>query len=293
MNSIPHRIKVFIYLLAICQASLWSGEFRLVDLKEFNRMGMFATAIQVLGQISIYETQDPVKIEGLLIDFATNGLYYDPEHGPNWWSYYFDPIRLGKWDGGSFSSMRKKDYFQAFKKRRQLTRAQASKLVKKHIHVKKHILEKMEQFVVRHFDNVYVIGVHYRGTDKSRKEAPRVSYEKVFQSIADHLPQNRPWRIFVATDEQQFLEEILKAFPERVIACDAHRSTTTTGIHFSCKNSYAVGEEALIDALLLSRCDLLIRTSSNLSLWSTYLNPELPTILLNHNYKSHGKAVPE
>lgn len=69
------------------------------------------------------------------------------------------------------------------------------------------------------------------------------------------------------------------------IAIKAQRSSNgEPGVHFINKNNYSLGEEALIDACLLSKCDLLIRTSSNLSLWSTYFNPSLPTILLNHRY---------
>jgi hypothetical protein len=290
MSFILQKIKAFICFLLIFQASVWSGEFRLIDSKEFRNMGMFAAALEILGQLLIYETQDPVKIEGLLVDFGTYGLYYDPEHGPNWWNYFFEPVRVGEWEKAI--SLNKKDYFQAFKKRKQLTRIQAAELVKKYIRVKKHFLEKVEEFVSRHFDDVYVIGVHYRGTDK-RREAPRVSYEEIFQAIVDHLPKNREWRIFAATDEQPFLEEINRAFPGSIIACEAHRSINEKGIHFCRENPYAVGEEALMDALLLSRCDLLIRTSSNLSLWSTYLNPVLPTILLNNSFRSLEHAEPE
>ncbi len=62
---------------------------------------------------------------------------------------------------------------------------------------------------------------------------------------------------------------------------EAHRSSGTAGVHLSNRNQYKIGEESILDALLLSKCDLLVRTSSNLSLWSTYFNPDLPVILLN------------
>ena len=41
------------------------------------------------------------------------------------------------------------------------------------------------------------------------------------------------------------------------------------------------GVDAVIDCILLSRCQVLIRTSSNLSLCSTLFAPEMPVILLN------------
>ena len=115
----------------------------------------------------------------------------------------------------------------------------------------------------------------------------------VFQAIADSLPENEPWQIFAATDESYFLEALQKAFPGRVIAYEATRSKDAVGVHFSREDPYRIGEEALLDALLLSRCNVLIRTSSNLSLWSTYFSPELPTILLNQSFRSHENAEPE
>lgn len=74
-------------------------------------------------------------------------------------------------------------------------------------------------------------------------------------------------------------------FPSRIVSRDVHRSTGEEGIHFSEHNGYQLGEEALIDSLLLSKCDLLIRTSSNLSLWSTYFQPDIPVFLLSERYQ--------
>ena len=268
---------LFFCLIITC---LEAGEFRVIDGRDFPKIGMFSAANQILGQISIYETGE---IDGLRVDFGTFGNYYDPAHGLNWWNYYFEPICLGS--GSSLTYPAKSDYFQAFKRRRRLTRFQASELVKKHIHVREPILQEVDQFALNAFAHFYMIGVNYRGTDKKR-EAPRVSYETVFQTIVEHLPETGLWKIFVATDEHPFLEALQERFPGRVIACDAHRSENEIGVHFSPVDPYRIGKEALLDVLLLSRCHLLIRTSSNLSLWSTYFNPELPTILLNERYKT-------
>lgn len=34
-------------------------------------------------------------IKGFEIDFEQDGLYYDPEYGPNYWNYYFKPCLVG------------------------------------------------------------------------------------------------------------------------------------------------------------------------------------------------------
>ena len=273
--------------------SLCAGEFRWMDGSCFcKKVGMFAVANEILGQLSIYESKDPVEIEGFLVDFGTYGLYYEPTHGPNWWSYYFEPLCLGNIDRTHAAPLAKELYFEGFKKRQQLKRTQAAQIVKKYIHVKESVLRKVESFVSRYFNGIFTIGVHYRGTDKGVEASP-VSYEKVFQSILARIPPQGSWQIFVATDEIPFLKAIQLQFPGRVVACDAIRSEGKLGVHFLSEEGYRKGEEALIDALLLSRCQLLIRTSSNLSLWSTYFNPDLPTVLLNLRFRSRQNAEPE
>lgn len=44
------------------------------------------------------------------------------------------------------------------------------------------------------------------------------------------------------------------------------------------------GFEALVNCLLLSRCDALIRSASFLSGWSNVFNPALPVIMLNRPF---------
>jgi hypothetical protein len=125
------------------------------------------------------------------------------------------------------------------------------------------------------------LGVHYRGTDKF-SEAPRVPYEEVMAAVRDaaHLALPRRWKLFVATDEQPFLEYARHAFPDRLICQEAIRSTDGQGLHFQLAGDYRNGEGAVSDCLLLSRCNYLIRTESELSLCSTLFNPHLPVTVI-------------
>jgi hypothetical protein len=276
--------------LTIAWTTVSAGEFLVIGTEKFQKMGMFATANQVLGHLYIYEHSS--EVAGLLIDFDVFGLYYDPDRGPNWWSYYFEPICFGEQTNAQIKYPSKKQYYEAFEIRRKITRAQSAEIVKKYIHIKQPILDKVDQFVAQNFQGLFILGVHYRGTDKWT-EAPRVSYDLVVEKINESIPLDREYRIFVATDETPFLEMIQENFPGRTIAIDAQRSSGNKGVHFSKKNCYKIGAEALIDSLLLSRCNLLIRTSSSLSLWSTYFNPEIPVILLNFNYRSKNSVEQE
>lgn len=263
-------------------ACLSAKDFRVITVEYSPSIGMFATANQVLGQIYLFETGRLKNVSGLAVDFRENGLYYDPSCGPNWWSYYFEPVCIGEKENARIVYPSRSQYWQSWMTRYEIPRSIASDIVRRHIHVKRSIQQKVDAFIDQFFQNRYVIGVHYRGLDKG-KEAPRVDFAKVFEEIDRRIPQNRPYVIFIATDEGAFLESARQKYADLVLAIDAHRSIDLTkGVHFSYSHNYQVGEEAILDALLLSRCDFLIRTSSNLSLWATYFNPDLPVVLLNH-----------
>ena len=285
------RIKKYLFIFCSFFLNSSAEEFRILDLKQFPEVGMFAATNQVLGQLALYETMGSL-MTGLKIDFGSYGLYYDPPHGPNWWEYYFEPICIGEQTPELIRYPSIKQCHEAFGVRRRLKRLEAAHLIQKYIHVKPSIQEKVDLFAAEYFQNFYILAVHYRGTDK-RSEAPIVPYSQVIEKVAQSIPKNLPVRIFVATDEAPFLKKMEEAFPGLIVATIAHRTEGRRGIHFINNSPYEVGEEALIDALLLSRSDFLIRTSSNLSLWSTYFNPHIPTLLLNGSYRNRDSADPE
>lgn len=276
-------IYKWLLFLPLWASLLFGQHIRIITMEHNPNVGMFATANQILGELHLFETGQLPQVSALEVDFRTNGLYYDESHGPNWWNYFFEPIYVGEKTNVITVYPTKEDCFLAWSHRRQLTKKQASELVKKYIHIQPHILLKIDAFIAEHFRDHYMIGVHFRGTDKA-VEAPRVDYEIIFKEIRSYLPLDKSFLLFIATDEINFLEQAKLDFPGHVIALDAHRTEHNKGIHFENKNNYCIGEEAIMDAYLLSRCNLLIRTSSNLSLWSTFFNPELPVILLNHRY---------
>lgn len=244
---------------------------------------MFAAANLIIGQIYLYEKGDLPDCQGLTVDFGPHGLYYEPTRGQNWWSYFFEPISIGAQSASSFR-ISWEEGCDAFRAKSALPRKETLALVKKYIHVQPHIQKKVCEFVETYFHGIYTIGVHYRGTDK-HAEAPRVDYNVAITAVKNQIPFQRPYQIFVASDEKQFVEAMESEFPSQVIARNVYRSTGSEGVHFSGHPPYKLGEQALIDSLLLSKCDLLIRTSSNLSLWSTYFQPNIPVILLSERYE--------
>ena len=255
------------------------------------KTGMFWPFLSVIGALKMYKDD---HYSGVEVDFGFDGdggLYFDPTRGLNWWEYYFEPLNVGNRENKevivSFNGPPGHDF--AMLTEFHVPRMEAAELIKKHIRIKPHIQEKVQRFVDQNFTNSTIIGVHYRGTDKY-VEAPRAKYESVVEHIRagilklKKIKKNRKnkafnIKIFVATDEQAFLDYLHTIFPGKIIAYDAFRSSNNEPVHeMDLGNNYKKGEDAVMDCLLLSRCEVLLKTSSNLSLCSSYFNPDIPVV---------------
>lgn len=245
-------------------------------------VGMFSHFLTLMGFLDFY---DQGAYTGVKLDFGHYGLYYEPQYGSNWWEYYFEPIDIGSAENATIA---KYDWglchTTAYYVINHVSRARAYELIQKYIKVKPYISEAVDEFVNNQFQSDFIIGVHYRGTDKiTSGEAGFVAYNKVLQAIQEEIAtrQLTNFKIFIATDEKEFLKVMEAQFPDQIVYQEAIRSTTPgQPVHIGSSTPYQMGKEAVLDALLLSRCDCLIRTSSNLSLCSTYFNQSMSVTIL-------------
>jgi hypothetical protein len=296
--------KLFLPFLLICAFCI--GKFstsEMLTLPSANEGGgIFFNVVNVLGFLRYCEKN---HIDSFEVDFAEKGLYYESTLGPNWWRYFFEPIHKESFRSKISRFLRLSKLcrisqhqiaFFNYDGEYYLSRTKAFKLISKYIRIKPEIAQEIELFKKKHFDGVFVIGVHYRGTDKYT-EAPEVDYKQVKATIHAVITEqdNTPYKIFVATDSQKFLDYMYLTFPDAIITTDAMRSTDENPLHYGIKHEkvlyhYIQGKETIIDALLLSHTNTLIRTSSNLSLCSSFFNPEIPVILLNKKHPMERKV---
>ena len=121
---------------------------------------MFAALNLTIGQIHLYEKEELPNFQGLKVDFGHYGLYYESNHGPNWWGYFFEPISFGTTTFSPFY-MSWEEGCDAFRAKSALPREKALALVKKYIRIQQHIRKKVDCFVKDYFHGAYTIGVHY------------------------------------------------------------------------------------------------------------------------------------
>jgi hypothetical protein len=223
--------------------------------------------------------------------------YLDEGIGSSWFDYFFENKQLSDEDWGRIRADRIKlsriGLMVEFKLRqdydKEMTLDRASLLFSKYIRIQAWIQEKVDRFAGAHL-GPNCLGVHYRGTDKYH-EASSISWATCRDAVNDYIERNPECRrVFVASDEMRFLDYMIREIRHIPVVFheDRFRSQDGNPIHRmpSEIDNFRKGEDALVNALLLSRCSALVRTASFLSAWASVFNPRMEIILLNRPHEN-------
>ena len=230
-------------------------------------------------------------------------LYYDETYGDNMWEQYFEPVsnfslaqvkppnepgRAVKYDVRSLPSQEMWDLhmgnpksvfaypygaykdilesgFNADWSHRMRERASAA--IRKYVRVKPHVSRRVEEAWrgrVGAAENTPVLGVHLRGTDKQAEIGGAIIGPAGYaEAIERWLLAHPTSSIFVATDDEHFLQQMRQQYPQRVWQTPGVlRSDKNAFLDSSMKDYYQKGEDVLVDMLMLSKCNFLLKTSS-------------------------------
>jgi len=254
--------------------------------------GFFHLLTQIFGHIMLFEKnmENPSyskKFSGLKLNLAhPKCKYYDPEMGTNFWDQYFEPIVIGTIEGkGKHLSdeLLERHYDVIFGYPE--NRWEINQYIEKYLKIKEPIPSDIDHYFNLHFKSYNIIGVHYRGKDKllqKKIKVDKVPYYSVIKEIDEQMNKStKKTKIFVATDDDEFLTFMKRNYPNQILYLEGISRDNKKGIHYSEKiGPYLKGYYALMDCLLLSKTDYLIRTSSTLNLFTCYLNPNLKNKLL-------------
>lgn len=235
--------------------------------------GFFAIFSSVLAALDMY---DQGNYAGIKIDL-NSGIYLEPERGSNWWEYFFEPINLGD-SAASTYVLSFDETMGLINAGFTISRERGFELIQKYIYLKPKLQKELDKLTKKLFKDYTVIGLHYRGTDKKLEAIP-ISHHKILETlnwILPTLPKTKPAKIFVATDEQNFITFLSGHYPGKLIYNDFVRSNNGEPVHYSnwYSSNYQKGKEALFDCLLLSKCYCLVFPgASSLSLAATKFNP--------------------
>lgn len=140
-----------------------------------------------------------------------------------------------------------------------------------------YLLKRVEQYKKQCIGKT--LGIHYRGTDKMNHESTYISSDEFINKMICFLSKHTYHTIVLITDEQDFLDKI-QLHNYNIIVTDSTKSKNGKPLHFQ-NNTIIDAMDAMVDSLLLSKCDYVLKTSSCLSDWIKIWNPSLEVYNVN------------
>lgn len=261
-------------------------------------VGFFSHFFQVLALLEIAERKGLIPV----VFFNAKYPYWSQAGEPNAWDHYFAPLsnytvsditgrseqELAHFTCHDFDTLRLPNVFVTnsyfpekvgiYGIQSEEQRTLCASIVKKYIRVQPEILERVESFISTHFDQT-TIGIHVRGSDKPT-EYKLVTDVNVALTWDDFIQEanaiRKGGKVFVATESNEALQALLAGMPGSIYV-NATRISGKTPPHLTRgRDGVQVGEEALVDCLLLSRTAHLIHGLSNLSAAALVFSPLLP-----------------
>ncbi|MDZ4124033.1 MAG: hypothetical protein U1E02_07635 [Hydrogenophaga sp.] len=227
-------------------------------------------------------------------------LFYQPggyNGSRNAWEYYFEPVSSESYVPGDYIHRRFTPDRYRFGLGSIFNRADreaGKKIIDKYVHIVPSIQKKIEDFYVASMQNKKTIGIHLRGTDKY-VEVPALNPALIFKEANKQARLLGVKQFFIATDEYRLLELAKKELEGTVIYYDCRRSGDGHTLQYSGSwpqpkswvHDASLGEEFLIEFMLISKCFLFIHTDSNAAMLPFFFNPDLLGVFFN----SKGEAT--
>jgi hypothetical protein len=248
------------------------------------RAGFFAELTTVIRHIKkVKDENKKIHIEW----DKYNSLYYDSNFGENVWEYFFEQVDI--------TENEKIDYvlndYIALHPIEQLTLRQTfNKIYMEYIKLNENTQRLINENVKLVDKNT--LGLHIRKTDKflcdsfNEPMALPIDDELVFKLINEKLELGYD-KIFLATDCSETYNKYYEKYKNLIINIDRIRGNGVNAIHTNNQGSgYYKGLEALLDTYILSECGFLIRSTSNLSSFSMFININLECININEIYRN-------
>jgi hypothetical protein len=247
------------------------------------KSGFFAELTTVLRHLKKVREEN----NSIYVDWnKNNSLYYDFSYGENVWEYFFNPIDKVTNEKIDYIL---NDYINITPIKNLNIRQTFNKLYFDNIKLNDTTQKIVDENIK--IINKKTLGVHIRKTDKflcknfNEPMSFPVNNEEFFKLIDLKLDNNFD-RIFLATDCTDTYEIFKQRYNNNIININRIRGNGVNSIHTTNTGSgYIKGLESILDSYILSNCGFLLRSTSNLSSFSMFLNTELECINLNEIYK--------
>tara|TARA_B100001123_G_C15344364_1_gene1036345 strand:- start:614 stop:1582 length:969 start_codon:yes stop_codon:yes gene_type:complete len=258
------------------------------------KKGFFSLLLFVLNHIKYAKKQKLIPV----IDMKHHQTLYNENKiifgTKNSWEYYFKKINKINID-----KIYKNKKFKFCKDENIITKNNKFNLSLKNIYTKyirinNNILIKYRAHKARIFKkNDKILGIHFRGTDMKYSPGHPLppSKKQISEKIKNLLKKYHFNKIFLVTEDINNFNFILSNFSNYSIFHINNYKTSKLKVfdtNHRKYHKYKMGEEALINSLLLSNCNLLISSQTGISDFAKFLNPSLKLFKIDNGFNSNS-----
>lgn len=183
-----------------------------------------------------------------------------------------------------------------------------------YVQIKQPIVDEVEHFFNQRMQGRFCIGVHVRFAGVHVGENPdhkKIEIKEYINEARAQYVAHRTERpiLFVASDSNYVIDEFKKAFKLSDVVCinafraayneDPHLIFEHADYYFAHPKEFHKdkpgsfgGKTALMDCLLLAKCNVMIHSQSNVCEWVTFFNPYIKSIFLPKGFKSRPCKFP-
>ena len=246
--------------------------------------GLFSNVTFVLNHLKICKKNNfipVVDMENFKTIYNENKKIYDTG---NAWEYYFEKLNDFSLDEVYKSKnvlLTSDKFFHFFTYNMDLD-SEITEILQEQVKIKK-VLFKSFKRISNIFKDQKILGIHFRGTSYKRSPGhPLPATKKQMFEITKNLIRDKKIdKIFLVTEEQNYLDFFCNKFPDKLIyikCCYRSDKNDAFEIYPRDRHRYKLGREALLETLLLSKCDYFVYLCSNVSSAAISFN-------LNHEQK--------
>lgn len=256
--------------------------------------GFFSNLAYVIRHLKLIEGTNLIPF----VDFENFKTHYNndkPINGTdNSWEYYFEQL----------SPYTAEDIYQSknvlfcdgvYPHNVILTDEEKFKYYNKVFKIKPHIKEALAKYE-KEFLNNKVLGIHFRGKDINSYPDHHFgpTEKQIFKYTDEIIEKFGINKIFIATDEKKYLENFEKRYADMVFYTDNFRTSGVNEFNVNPRENhrYLLGQEVLIDFILLLKCNGLLHSFSNIPRVAKVLNPHYEfTYQINNGVNSKNKYI--
>ena len=210
---------------------------------------------------------------------------YGTRDDGNLWDQFFEPLHFPRAPETEVRTASYADYsmtgraaYEMYKLDRGW-RERFHRAYSQYIRIRRPLVERAEAAGER-MEGKFCVGVHFRHPIHSYEEPrPAPGFVKHALWARRVLPKNGQGTVVLATDVTECADYFREVFGERLVLqseVDRVSLADAREVHQApAAPRRALGEQVLIDALLLSRCQVLIHNTSNITTAVGYMNPSL------------------